>query len=198
MPALKPTQFSGKITWLGYVPKDASDLRSVARSEMFAGFGGVDGERHGGMTRPACTRTSAQYKAGTEIRNVRQMSILSVEELAEIAAEIGVDELDPTWLGVSVVISGIPDFTHVPPSSRLQTATGTSLTVDMENRPCIFPGQEIEKDRPGHGKAFRAAAQGRRGVTAWVEREGMLRVGDEVRLHVPDQPIWANLGEVRG
>ncbi|MEM6942014.1 MAG: hypothetical protein AAF509_18060 [Pseudomonadota bacterium] len=33
-------------------------------------------------------------------------------------------------------------------------------------------------------------AEGRRGVTAWVEREGMLRVGDTLRLHVPGQRAW--------
>ena len=45
-------------------------------------------------------------------------------------------------------------------------------------------------DEPGHGKAFKPAAHGRRGVTAWVEREGPLTLGDELRLHVPDQRNW--------
>ena len=63
----------------------------------------------------------------------------------------------------------------------------------MENRPCNFPAREIEKDEPGHGKAFKAAAKGRRGVTAWVEREGRLSIGDTLRLHVPDQRPWAHL-----
>jgi hypothetical protein len=31
-----------------------------------------------------------------------------------------------------------------------------------------------------------------------VEREGVFRVGDRLRLHVPDQPVWAHLGDVRG
>jgi len=35
------------------------------------------------------------------------------------------------------------------------------------------------------------AAKGRRGVTAWVEREGRLAVGDALRLHIPDQPAWS-------
>ena len=41
------------------------------------------------------------------------------------------------------------------------------------------------------GKGFKAAAKGRRGVTAWVERPGALVVGDRLRLHIPDQPAWA-------
>jgi formate--tetrahydrofolate ligase len=35
-------------------------------------------------------------------------------------------------------------------------------------------------------------------VTAWVEREGVLRPGDTLRLHVPDQRPWAHLEAARG
>ena len=98
--------------------------------------------------------------------------------------------LDPGLLGVSVVLRGIPDFTHVPPSSRLQGPDGVTLTVDMENLPCNLPAREIEKDEPGHGKAFKRAAEGRRGVTAWVERPGTLRPGDRLALWLPAQRGW--------
>jgi hypothetical protein len=67
----------------------------------------------------------------------------------------------------------------------------------MENRPCVFPGREIEKDAAGFGAKFKPAAQGRRGVTAWVEREGPVAIGDTVTLHIPDQPIWQHLGDAR-
>jgi hypothetical protein len=90
-----------------------------------------------------------------------------------------------------MVLSGIPDFTHVPPSSRLQGPSGLTLTIDMENRPCVLPGREIEADAPGHGKAFKAAAAGRRGVTAWVERPGAVALGEELRLFIPDQRAWS-------
>ena len=53
------------------------------------------------------------------------------------------------------------------------------------------PRVTIEKARPGQGKGFKPAAQGKRGVTAWVEREGVLRLGDEVKLLVPTQRAWA-------
>ena len=32
-----------------------------------------------------------------------------------------------------------------------------------------------------------------RGLTAWVEREGTFSLGETVRLHVPDQRVWAHL-----
>ena len=60
----------------------------------------------------------------------------------------------------------------------------------MENRPCIFPGNVIDEDIPGIGKKFKAAAMGRRGVTAWVECEGDICVGDSLTLHIPDQRHW--------
>ena len=67
----------------------------------------------------------------------------------------------------------------------------------MENRPCTLPARPIEDRHPGFGKAFKAAAAGRRGVTAWVEREGTLTLGETVTLHIPDQPVWAQLNEAR-
>ena len=139
----------------------------------------------------------AQHPKGTEIRNVRQLSILSAEEMADIAARMGTEALDPAWLGVSLVLEGIPDFSHVPPSSRLQAASGATLVVDMENRPCHLPARVIEAHAPGVGARFKAAAKGRRGVTAWVEREGPVAIGDMLRLHIPDQPVWQELERAR-
>ncbi len=193
MPALLPTEITARITWLGRVKDGGEGIRSVPLDAVHVSYAGVEGEVHSGLTRASCVRVKDQYPEGTEIRNVRQFSILSAEEMAEIAAELGVETLEPEWLGASMVIEGIPDFSHVPPSSRLQNADGTALVIDMQNRPCIYPAKEIEKDRPGHGKAFKLAAKGKRGVTAWVEREGPLKVGDELRLHIPDQRVWAHL-----
>jgi len=190
MPCLIESPHSGTITWLGRVPDRAASLRAEALDALQATFDGLSGESHGGATRPACVRVNMLHDKGTKIRNTRQLSILSAEECAGIAADIGLDALDPIWLGASMVIKGIPDFTHIPPGSRLQTTAGTTLTVDLENGPCNWPGKEIEADKPGHGKTFRGAAAGRRGVTAWVERPGPLTVGDTVRLFVPVQRAW--------
>ena len=191
MPALKPTDYVGRITYIGRVADREASLRSESLERADLSFDGIAGEAHGGPTRPSCSRVTSQYPKGTEIRNVRQLTILSAEELAQTAAAMGLETLDPDWLGASIIVEGLPDFTHVPPSSRLQASSGATLTVDMENRPCHWPGTEIDKDKPGYGKAYKAAAKDRRGVTAWVEREGEIAVGMEVRLHVPDQRGWA-------
>ncbi|NNE51013.1 MAG: MOSC domain-containing protein [Sulfitobacter sp.] len=192
MPELMPTDHVAKVVWMGSVPIDRPDIRSQPIETASLTYAGIANDFHSGLTRPSCVRVKAQYPQGTEIRNTRQLSILSAEELADIAAEIGVDRLDPRLLGATIVVEGIPDFTHIPPSSRLQTPWGTTLTVDMLNGPCNLPAREIEREAPGHGKGFKAAALGKRGVTAWIEREGPLSIGDRLRLHVPGQRAWAH------
>jgi hypothetical protein len=198
MPALKRTNFSAEVTWLGLVMDRVLDLCAVPQSQLQLRFAGPEGESHGGLTRPSCSRVTAQYQRGTDIRNVRQISLVAAEDIAAIAGRIGLEELDPALLGANIVVSGLPDFSHVPPSSRLQGPDGTAFVVDMENRPCNLPARVIETANSGHGKAFLKAAKGLRGVTAWVECEGVLRLKDRLSLHIPDQPVWRHLEAARG
>ncbi|MDP5218714.1 sulfurase [Ruegeria sp. 2205SS24-7] len=189
MPVLKESGYAGEVVWLGHVAAGGS-LRAQSTDHLNLGLAGLPGERHGGATRASCSRVRNLYPEGTEIRNVRQLSILSQEELETIAQTMGLAQLDPALLGANLVIRGIPDFTHIPPSSRLQGPSGVVLTVDMENRPCTLPGKEIEAEAPGHGADFKPAAKDRRGVTAWVERSGGLALGDRLVHFQPDQRGW--------
>jgi MOSC domain-containing protein YiiM len=186
-----PTEYTARITWLGRVVADGGTMRSEPLNEVMAVFGGFAGEAHFGVTRPSCVRVRSQHKQGTTINNVRQLSVMSAEEIAHIAENMGLEGIDPTLLGASLILEGIADFTHVPPSSRLQSdTTGATLMVDMVNRPCVLPGREIEVEHEGFGVKFKPAADGKRGVTASVEREGLLKIGDVMRLHIPDQRSW--------
>ena len=197
MPVLIKTKYVGRITWLGGVRSTEGPLWSDPVTEVYAGFGGMAGEVHYGLTAPSCVRVTGQYPKGTEVRNTRQFSVLSAEEMAEISAAMGLETLSPSLVGASMVIGGIPDFSHVPPGSRLQGASGATLVVNLNNRPCVFPGKAIERAHPGFGARFKPSAQGRRGIVAWVEREGVFRLGDEIRLHIPDQRPWSHLDEAR-
>ena len=67
MPALLPTDFTATITWLGRVDDRTATLRANPVSEVRATYAGVAGDEHAGLTRPACSRTVAQYPKGTEI-----------------------------------------------------------------------------------------------------------------------------------
>ncbi len=190
MPALVPTDHYATITYIGIVPDRDASLRSKKLETAELTFSGIAGEAHGGETRPSCGRVIDQFPRGTIIRNVRQLSVVSAEELAEIASGIGVAEMDPAWVGASLVLEGVPDFTHIPPSSRLQAPSGATLVVDMENLPCHLPAPVIDEDAPGHGRPFKQAAKDKRGVTAWVECEGLIAIGDKLRLHIPAQRAW--------
>jgi len=196
MPALIPTSLTARVVWLGCQPDPVEKLviRSVRLTEMPLSFAGYAGESHAGVTRPSCSRVLKQHPRNTEIRNVRQLAVVSAEEMAEVAAAMGLAELDReslwAWVGASLVVEGIPDFTHLPPSSRLLGPDGVTLVIDMENLPCQEPAVTIDKALPGMGKGFKAAAKDKRGVTAWVEREGVLRLGEVMTLHVPAQRAW--------
>lgn len=194
MTVLKPTGFIGKITWLGVV---GAGLEASPVQVLHAALDGVQGEKHAGFTRASCSRVTAQYPKGTEIRNTRQFSLLSAEDMATIAARMGLDSLSPALLGASMVIEGIPDFSHIPPGSRLQAGSGATLVIDLENRPCTLPARGIEAAHPAFGARFKPAARGLRGVVAWVERAGVFSVGDSIRLHIPDQPVWRFLASAR-
>jgi hypothetical protein len=190
MPALKKTDITGALVWIGYVPDRAVSLLSVPLPAAELIYGGIAGEAHGGLTRPSCSRVITQHPRDTQIANVRQLCVMSDEELALIATGCGMDAMDPRYAGASLVIKGIPDLTYLPPSSRLQFASGATIVVDMENRPCHLPAKGLNADHPGKGDLFKQAAKGRRGVTAWVERQGPICLGDAVVLHVPDQRRW--------
>ncbi|MEM9855657.1 MAG: sulfurase, partial [Pseudomonadota bacterium] len=160
MPALMPTDFYAEIVWIGRVADRARSLASEPLDRAAITFEGIEGEAHGGLTRPSCSRVKSQHKRGTPIRNVRQLSVVSEEELAEIAARMGIAALAPDQIGASLLLRGIPDFTHVPPSSRLQGPSGVTFIVDMENRPCHLPGPRQFARPPGEGGHFRAAPPG--------------------------------------
>lgn len=191
LPALIPTDHYGTITWLAVVADRGAALASAPRQILMATFAGPEGEAHSGLTRASDGRVLSQYTRGTTIRNTRQFSILSAEELATLAADMGLESLSPALVGATMLVSGLPDFSHLPPSSRLQGDSGTTLVVDMENHACNLPGPVIEAAHPGKGALFKKLAQGRRGVTAWVEREGTFSLGERLRLHVPSQRAWA-------
>jgi len=190
MPALMKTEFSANVVYIGYVADRDAALASAPATHLDLTFAGYDAEAHAGETRPSCSRVKDLYPRGTEIRNTRQLSIVSQEELGQIARNMGVDHLNPEWLGASIMISGLSNFTHIPPSTRLRAPSGATITIDMENRPCVLPAPVIDAHFPDKGKLFKPAAKGLRGVTAWVEREGRIEIGDVLDVFIPNQPAW--------
>lgn len=197
MPVLMPTRHYGRIVYLGVVKDRKITLESEPRERLDLTLDGPEGECHGGRTRPACTRVKLQYERYTEIANARQLSVLSTEELALAAEDMGIDGICPEWTGANIVVEGIPDFTLIPPSSRLIFESGASIVNDMENGPCKYVAEVIEEHHPGKGLSFPAKAVNRRGICGWVEREGEITIGMKFRLHTPPQRLWAPGGPAR-
>ncbi len=191
MPALIPTDHFCDITWLGALkPRTTAEVDGFAVDALDLDWDGPVSAPHSGRQRASDSRVLGQHSRGTPIANVRQLSIVSQEEIDQIAADLGLVDFNPAWLGATIVVKGLKDFSHIPPSSRLQADNKTTLIVDMQNFPCHQIGKTIERDRPGKGKSFKDKAKGKRGVTAWVERPGQLALGDRLRLHVPTQRAW--------
>ncbi|MEO0729608.1 MAG: MOSC domain-containing protein [Pseudomonadota bacterium] len=186
MTRLKPTEIYGEVVGLLINPSRSNGLQSEAVKSVAVGYDGFEGEAHGGLTRPSCSRVLHQYpKRGTEIRNTRQITIVGQSDLRDIADGLEIPELKPEWIGANLVIAGMPDISFLPPASRLIFDSGVTLTVDYENGPCRQPAEVIEALYPGHGAAFPKVAAGKRGTTAWVERTGAITVGERCRLHIP-------------
>ena len=190
MAELVESRYHPTIVWLGVVRDRAQSLAAHPVQTVEARFGGLVGDAHFGVTRAACSRVRDVYPRDTPIKNTRQFSILSEEEITAISVKMGIDALDPAWLGASMVVRGLPDLSHLPPSSRLQGPDGATLVVDTQNRPCQLPAKVIAQFHPDVAASFRTAASARRGVTAWVEREGAFGIGQSLRLFVPDQRSW--------
>jgi hypothetical protein len=153
-------------------------------------FSGPDDDCHTGLTRKSDSRTLPLYKRDIDIRNVRQITILAQEELDEIATRLGIPAIDPSWFGANMVVSGIPDFTLLPPSTRLQFPSGATLVVDMENNPCSQIAKMVERHHPGTQMKVVTAATHKRGVTAWVEREGEVFAGDAIKIVIPPNRLY--------
>ncbi|MDC9825911.1 MOSC domain-containing protein [Devosia sp. ZB163] len=187
LPALA---LSGQVEGVFVVDSDA--VESTVRDEIMLTYAGVVGDRHEGLTRPSNAR-EPWYPRGTPMRNERQISLLSAEELAEVAATLGLDRLDGGWIGANLVLSGIPHFTSLPPRTLLMFPSGATIRIDGDNGPCRKSGKSIVAHYPDRRDvefAFVQAAMGKRGLVGWVEREGIIRPGDSVKVRVWRQAIY--------
>jgi hypothetical protein len=174
------------VTGLGIADAPGSFVtRPLDRVELV--WGGIEGDRHFGLTMKAGVRQTHHPK-GTELRNARQLSILSEEELALIAAALAVPRVSFEWLGGNLCFKGLEALSTLAPSTRLLFPSGACLVVDCENEPCKGPGRVVEAQfaqPPGIANRFVKAALHRRGLVAWVERPGVIALGNSVELVQP-------------
>ena len=170
--------------------RDAQGFVSQQLSALEVDFAGIPGERHFGFTRPADARVP-WYGRGTPLRNTRQVSLVSVEELVEIAALMGLPEVQPEWLGANIVIAGVPQLSFLPAGSRLFFASGAVLAAEGYNAPCSISGAAVAAGSGQGGKLdFVKPATRRRGIVASIERPGRIAAGCAVDIAVPEQWVF--------
>ncbi|MCE1255173.1 MAG: MOSC domain-containing protein [Anaerolineae bacterium] len=182
----------GKVEQVLIAP-DPERLESEACPLVEVSFSGFNGDRHSGLTMRSGGRTP-YYERGTEIRNSRQVSIVSIEELIQISDAMNLPRILPEWLGANLCLSGIPRLSQLPPATRLFFESGVTLVVEGENKPCTLAGKAIEEQFPDRDKLaqlFPKAGIGLRGLVAWVEKPGFLRPGEKLTLKIPAQVVYS-------
>ncbi len=108
------------------------DFISEEVTSLPLSFGGIAGDFHEGFTRKSGGR-EPWYKRGTEMRNERQLSILSEEELCDIATNMKLYVVEAGWIGASLVFEGIPNLSYLPPRTLIMFENGTTLRIDGYN-----------------------------------------------------------------
>lgn len=139
---------------------------------------GLEGDRHGGFIKPADARDSGIAR-GTPVRNWRQWSAVSVEDLRVIAQNMSVPYILPDWLSANVCFSGMDDFTKIAAGANIIFPSGAILHVEGENAPCVGPGRKIQENfKQASAGLFPKAAMGLRGIVGVVYCAGEITVGD--------------------
>ncbi len=131
------------------------------------------------------------------MRNDRQVSMLSVEELAEIAEAMGLDAVAPELVGANIVVEGLAGFSRIPAGAHLAFGGtwggqgrfdgGCILKVEAYNNPCRNPGRRLAAahGRPELEFGFVKAARSLRGLVLSVSLPGVIRAGDAVVVVPP-------------
>ncbi|RVC17175.1 MOSC domain-containing protein, partial [Mesorhizobium sp. M7A.F.Ca.CA.004.04.2.1] len=135
------------------------------------------------------------YPRGTEMRNERQLSIVAADELAVVAQRMGLAEIRPEWIGANLVIEGVPNLSMLPAGTLLFFKGGVTIKIDVQNGPCRIAGRSIAEnagmaDVEAGALLFPKVAKRLRGVVAWVEKPGTVRVREEISVRVPEQWIY--------
>ena len=148
-------------------------------------FGGAIGDRHYGLAMKSNARQKDVYPHGTEIRNHRQVSIVDMAELAEIAQSMGISHIAPGLIADNICTEGIDRLTQLPRMTRLIFEGGAVLMLGGENFPCTIAGAMVGAVHGTPKSKFPKAAMGLRGVTGWVEHPGVVRPGMAIEVRTP-------------
>ena len=162
---------------------DSKGTVKIPVSSVLLTLDGIEGDAHAGRTQRTGAREPA-FRRGTTVANTRQLSLVSVEELSDIASRLGIEYIDPAWVAANVAIEGAGPITQLPPGTLLRTSSGATIYVAELNSPCRVAARLIAQHvvYAGDASAFVRHAKGRRGVIGFVYAPGTLQVGDELEV----------------
>ena len=185
-------KLAARVAGVYAAPFDHFETRAV--DALVLGFDGIAGDFHAGLTRRSGGR-EPWYPRGTEIRNERQLTILSPDELARIASVMGIAEVKPEWIGGNLLLEGVPRLSMLPAGTLIFFAGGATLKVDFQNGPCRLSGRSVAEhagmaDPEVGALGFVKAAKRSRGILAWVEKPGRIVNGAAASVRVPEQWIY--------
>lgn len=174
-------------------------LEKAPCDQLEANLEGFVGDKHAGFTKRADVR-NPEYKRGSLMRNDRQWSAVSPQELAEVAKVMRIPHLDPAWLGANLALAGIPNFTALPKGTKFIFPSGAVLVVEEENYPCVGPGRVIAAKYPElelKANRFPKMAMGKRGLIGVIERPGLIKLQDLVIVEVYTPKIYMLPAELK-
>jgi MOSC domain-containing protein YiiM len=148
---LREVPQEGRVSWIGLRPARGAPMQVVGEAVAVADRGLV-GDR--------------------ARRGDRQVTLVQAEHLPVIARFASLDALAPQQLRRNLVIEGI----NLLALAKLSFAIGDEVIL-VGTGPCAPCGKLDELIGPGGFQATR----GHGGITARIERGGILRVGDRVR-----------------
>jgi len=173
----------------------SDELAKDERASIDIELDGIVGDRHRSPKRG--TWAGDKQPEGTVRRNERLWSAVSVEELAEISAALGLAEpLTAAFVGANLCLEGVRQFSRLPKGSLLKFPSGAELIVEEFNHPCLDMGKAIAENyvtrsgKPLDSTAFSKAAKLTRGVVGVVEVAGRINAGDDVTVQVYETPSW--------
>jgi hypothetical protein len=178
-------------------------FQSAAQAHIDCDFEGIANNRHRGFLRKADARVP-YLKRGTAIRNQRQLSVVSVEDLREIAHRLSLPAAaDPALmaaaLGANVIVCGVPALSYLPRGTKLFFPGQAILIAEDQNAPCSLAGEALMVavsaaigvlPNPDHKRRFAKEAVGLRGLVCTVEHPGRIAAGDLVTARIPAQWIY--------
>lgn len=176
-----------------YVGDDLNSLVKRSVPLLQIDLAGIVGDRHAGYSRKADSRNK-EYPRGAEIRNWRQWSAVSIEELIQISKKMDLPQIEPSWLGSNLCFAGVPNLSLLPKGSLLTFPEEVVLAVEEENLPCTKPGRVLAaqfQDRDISPSSFIKASMHLRGLVGVVNRPGTIRVNDQVRIQVYQPKIYS-------